>query len=95
MPITDSHQTPDLPESGQWDIKRIYINNTQGIWIRTNIEKQEMELWFDGQFQASWNIHDKPEKGGINANLACAMMAQCVGIGKRIRSKEFKALINA
>ena len=36
------------------------IERTKGVWIRHNVEKEELELYIDGDFKASWNGPETP-----------------------------------
>lgn len=88
MPITNNADTPDLPEEGR-DIKRVYIQHTQGIWIRLNREKREVEFWFDG------NLISAFENNALDVQQANipTLIADAVNLGKKLRSAEIKKLI--
>lgn len=94
MPFTNSLKVPNLPEDDTpRDAHVIYIEHTKGVWIRTNLQTHELELWVDGQFQSSWAEPATPSDQ-LDAHIAIAMMTECLAIGKKQRSQEFRRLID-
>lgn len=104
MAICKSSEVPEISKHNNLprDIHRIYIEHTKGIWLRHNEEDQTIEIWHDGQFQASWsdrtlgNVATPKEDvfvTYINANTVSAMLDMMIEVGKRLRSKEIAKLI--
>jgi len=91
MPVTTNHETPNRDHDIERNVSLIYIEYTRGIWLRHHNEKEEIELWFNGEFQMAWA--GSLENNTMDPNVATAMMAHCIALGKKLRSKEFEALI--
>lgn len=99
MPICTSKDVPNI-NSEPRDIKRIYIEHTKGAWLRHNIDDETIEFWYDGAFQASWSdratavLPDDNIFGlFIAGDTVGAMLRDAIELGKKLRSKEIKALI--
>lgn len=44
----------NLPEEGPRDIRASYIEHTKGLWVRENLDRDELEIWYDGKFVTAW-----------------------------------------
>lgn len=91
MPVTNNHETPNRDHDIERNVSLIYIEYTKGIWLRHHIENKEIELWFNGEFQMAWagSLEDKT----MDPHVATAMMAHCITLGKKLRSKEISDLL--
>jgi len=47
------------------------ITQTKGPWVRKNKRRQEIELWIDGTFKASWNGLELTEQISVRMMLMC------------------------
>jgi hypothetical protein len=60
--------------------------------IRHNDERNEIELWLDGKFQASWDDIELPEE---SRRIIEAMIDYGVEHGKYLNAAEVRAVIGA
>lgn len=86
---TTSDVRPNLPENGKRDGKLDYIEDTRGLWVRKNTQTDELEIWFDGNFQACWEGKDN-----IEGRLT-AMLRYAVEIGERKTKRELREFLGA
>ena len=78
---------PELPEDGKrLDLHTIYINHTTGVWLRTLEKTGDVELWYDGKFQCSW------DKGVDPVELARAVGRECIALGERKKLAEIQVV---
>ncbi len=71
------------------DRDEVTMSHTRGIWVRKNKTKDELEIWYDGVCQVTW------DKADLILPRLDAMLREAVDIGKRARSEEIRNLIGA
>lgn len=87
---TTDAERKDLPEEGgemRADPRSHYIEHTRGIWVRKNRAKDELEIWYNGVFQAAWKDADK-----ISERLT-TLIRTGFDIGKRAGTEEARAAL--
>lgn len=52
-----------------------FMVQTNGLWVRKNLENDTLELWYNGQFHCYWDDSDE-----IEARLL-SICRECVKIG--------------
>lgn len=84
--VTDKTH-PILAETKKRDHMQVYIDQTNGLWIRANTTKDEIELWYDGVLQSSWiNQAWSPD-------LMVTIGRVAIKIGENKRSDEIRSTI--
>jgi hypothetical protein len=73
--------------------QKTHMPHTKGSWLRHNIENDEVEFWYDGKLEYAFEGSIK-ENNRIDISLAIAFINDAIAIGKRIRSREIKDLLN-
>lgn len=91
MPISNSINSTS--NDNEMHPQKTHMPHTKGSWLRHNIENDEVEFWYDGKLEYAFEGSIK-ENNRIDISLAIAFINDAIAIGKRIRSREIKDLLN-
>lgn len=92
MPYTNDIETPNAPALAEQNPHIVYIEYTQGYWLRQCRRAKEIELWHDGKLITAYRCTD--ETGKIDANLVMALITHAASFGAKQRAKEISKLIS-